>query len=328
MGRKTPSKSTDTESTKTSPTWNTSPNSLPEYFSELTEWLRSQDTDYATLVQYGYVINGKHVCCISHNHIDRVVMGTIVKGTFKDPCIITRGDVVAFPADVATPSSKLKDDGSPDPQYSRYVINPEKIEETDMALATEIRKTIAATDYGNKFMEECNDSGREMLQRLKDKVANMPTNITNYGAGISAKIDLRLKQGIDTPTVAAFTLLIEDVTSQRDLLPDSLKPAYSDTILATRLQDAARGLGPHLYSEINAELRSKGGRGDLAKTKEAIIEVLRAQRLWPPTRATERMPCHSTARDGPNLWMQRWPIMTATSPGSGCPPTHCPPGAN
>jgi hypothetical protein len=256
MGRKHTDidKSTDLDSNK--PTWNTSPNSLPGYFNSLTEWLQTQDADYTSLVQYGYVINGRYVCCVSQNHIDRVVMGNIDRGNFKKPCTIGRSDFHPFPASTDTPYSKMKADGSPDLQYARYVVNPEKIEQCDMALATEIRNTITAAEYGRNLMASCSDSGRQMLVHLKQKVDNMPTNITNYGASITAKIDNRLRQGILAPTVSAFMQLVEDVTTQCDLLPADLKGAYSNAIIATKLQDSARGLGPIIYSEINSELRN------------------------------------------------------------------------
>jgi hypothetical protein len=92
MGRKPPYKSSENDSSTSTPTWNTSPNSLLEYYYELTEWPQSRDTDFSTLVHYGYVVDGRYVCCTSQNHIDRVVMGNITKGSFRSPCIIARND--------------------------------------------------------------------------------------------------------------------------------------------------------------------------------------------------------------------------------------------
>jgi hypothetical protein len=55
------------------------------------EWLPGQDPRYVTLVEQGTVIDRSVGCCYSDNHIDSIVKGTLVAGSFEEPLEISQG---------------------------------------------------------------------------------------------------------------------------------------------------------------------------------------------------------------------------------------------
>ena len=91
--RQTPTTDSPSVNIDTIPSWDTSPNTLPEYAIDLCEWLPKQDQQYSTLVQYGYVLDRHgHVLCVSDNHIARVRAGLLTMGSFQTPTIVAATD--------------------------------------------------------------------------------------------------------------------------------------------------------------------------------------------------------------------------------------------
>ena len=89
------SHSDNTDSLET-PSWDTSPLTLPAYALALLRWLPSQDMRYQTLIESYTVLDKTKVLCMSQNHIDRILNGVLSKGTFKEPTVVTEADFVAF----------------------------------------------------------------------------------------------------------------------------------------------------------------------------------------------------------------------------------------
>jgi hypothetical protein len=71
--------------------WDTSPNKLPAHMQWLLEWLPDQDPRYVTLVEQGTVIDRSVSCCYSDNHVNSIVKGTLVAGSFEEPLEISEG---------------------------------------------------------------------------------------------------------------------------------------------------------------------------------------------------------------------------------------------
>ena len=57
------------------PTWDTSPNTFPQYYQELLVWLTKQESRYNLLVQHFVVLDRGYTCCVSDNHSQRLDRG-------------------------------------------------------------------------------------------------------------------------------------------------------------------------------------------------------------------------------------------------------------
>ena len=99
-----PISSQDVDNTTTRPSWNTSPNTFPQFYTKLLKWLPKQETKYTTLVQYYYVLNRGQVCCVSVNHAARASAKLLVKGSFKNPQHVTPSEVAPAPPLASHPS--------------------------------------------------------------------------------------------------------------------------------------------------------------------------------------------------------------------------------
>ena len=50
---------TDNDKATNEPSWNTSPNSFPEYYLKLLEWLPEQNAEYQDLVEHYFISAGR-----------------------------------------------------------------------------------------------------------------------------------------------------------------------------------------------------------------------------------------------------------------------------
>ena len=66
-----------TPDTIDTPSWDTSPNTFPQYYMDLLRWLPYQGAKYATIVAYYYVLHRGQVCCVSTNHAARALYSWI-----------------------------------------------------------------------------------------------------------------------------------------------------------------------------------------------------------------------------------------------------------
>ena len=90
--------------TLVNPTWDTSPNSFPAFYQELLKWLTKQETKYAYLCAYYYVLDKSRLACVSDNHAARLKAGLIVKGSFAKPTYVDPTTLVTLPI-AATPAA-------------------------------------------------------------------------------------------------------------------------------------------------------------------------------------------------------------------------------
>ena len=163
MARSTaPAPSPDADNTvRPRPSWDTSPNTFPQYYMDLLRWLPYQGAKYATIVAYYYVLHRGQVCCVSTNHAARAAAKTIVKGTFAAPVHVLSTTIVLVPPmsppPIAPPPPTPPSAGSsaapaaeppPTPattvtsSQSRYVENYEVVEECVSEFYTLIAETV------------------------------------------------------------------------------------------------------------------------------------------------------------------------------------------
>ena len=184
----------------TKPSWNTSPNTFPQFYTKLLKWLPKQETKYTTLVQYYYVLNGGQVCCISADHAARASAKLLVKGSFKNPQFLkSPHDVVSAPpltshpsqqppppaspdaaasglgsAPPPTPIQTVMSSGDPSSNKNRYVEMCEVVEDCAASLYTLIAECVEDDDTMDEILENQLGSIRngESVAMFNSKVLN------------------------------------------------------------------------------------------------------------------------------------------------------------
>ena len=154
------------------PSWDTSPITLPAYVLSLRRWLPLQDARYKTLVT-SYTVNEKHkVLAMSDNHIDRILNGVLPTGTFEDPTIVAVADVVTHASTNPGPGATS----------ARHVVSPERITEMDYEMFQTIAGTIHDRSTVKKFRTTYHESGCLLLEGLTAKVSHPSTIDHDHGA--------------------------------------------------------------------------------------------------------------------------------------------------
>ena len=74
------------------PSWDTSPNTFPQYYQRLLKWVSKQDSRFLLLVQYYIALDRGVICCMSENHAARVRNRLVTKGSFKQPTRVLTSD--------------------------------------------------------------------------------------------------------------------------------------------------------------------------------------------------------------------------------------------
>ena len=278
--------------TLVNPTWDTSPNSFPAFYQELLKWLTKQETKYAYLCAYYYVLDKSRLACVSDNHAARLKAGLIVKGSFAkptyvDPTTLVNLPIAATPAAPATPTASSSAEGSssegsatiPSPALpaspatfdrERHYANAEMVTSVDMDLFNLINELVLDDDTREEYAEAYQRSGTRLLIYFANK---RDTNSSSaYADSIVAKMAAAEEIGLASVSVAEFNLYKSKLSSIRKLLP--VEVPCSDITFAHKLVTAVINLGPLVRSEVNNAMRVDKSRGDLAKTKETLISVL------------------------------------------------------
>ena len=163
------------------PSWDTSPNTFPQYYQELLAWLPKQESRFTLLAKQYVALDRGLTCCTSENHARRVETGLLVKGSFKDPVLVKPSDAVMVPpssAPTATPPSPSVAGASapaaaPTPATlssthvisANYVVRPMVIERVDSDLWLLITSTIPDDDTVDDLLGHT-DVGQESGIRL------------------------------------------------------------------------------------------------------------------------------------------------------------------
>ena len=274
------------------PSWDTSPNTFPQYYQELLAWLPKQESRFTLLAQQYVALDRGLKCCVSENHARRVDTGLLVKGSFKNPVLVKPNDVVMVPPLVAPtampPSPSVA--GAPAPaaaptpttpstanvMAANQIVRPMVIERVDSDLWLLITSTIPDDDTVDDLLARADigqESGIRLLIHFKAKATSIATELsTSYADTITQQMAELEAIGLSSCKVSEFNIYKTKLNNLRKLLPNDVP--CSDVAFAHKLVVAVRNLGPLVASELNNAMRIDQSKGDLAKTRDTIVAVL------------------------------------------------------
>ena len=296
MPIKTPSSARREEDSDTSSTVNSTPqpshvgnpNDLPQFVQNLCEWLDARDSRYVTLVEYGYVTYRGKSCFASDNHIDRYCNGLISKGSFQKPTKVLSTDFTALPISATistaarTPSSSSPS-GTPDPAATstasltpppqNHVVNEENRAEVDREMGQAILSCMSTKSLRDSWKADHGTSGVALLIGIVTAKDTISSDASSRITTISNRMAARERAGIANASCGAFHEFVTDLDAFRPLL-EGTELNVPDANFSVRLLSAAKRLGPFLAQSFAQEVRITKARGNLKKTKDAIITIL------------------------------------------------------
>ena len=242
--------------------WDTSPITKPEFATALRRWLPTQGLRFKTLVQYYYATDKDKVFTMSDNQTDLLLNGMIATGSFKDPVLIHAADVTlhanAHPGAGAT--------------HANYQTRPDRVIALDNELWALIATCINDVDTADELAEQFQHSGcTALIQFTKDVRETAKNDDGSYGEAVLEKIAEIEAGGIAECKVTAFNAFKSALNAQRQLLPDGI--AMSDVTFARKLLTAALKVSPFVRQTLDNYVQLTDARGDLDKTKMAVIHV-------------------------------------------------------
>ena len=258
--------------------WDSTPSRLPGWLIKKRKLLRSANSKFTTLVQYYYVITPKTICCMSLNHIDRILDKSFPKGSFEDPAYVKRDDLVDLGPIVrglpTTPAAEGKSVKADKPSTARYVEQPESVEELDLELMEDILMDISDVDTADTWRAVADESGCKLLIELQKRCVEIfADSSANFGLDIEQEFNDHIAAGIPTPTTVDYLEFKSTANALRRPL-EQTDYVVSDPQFASKLAQAARNLGAFVSARIDTEIRITSARGNLAKTHDAITLVL------------------------------------------------------
>ena len=273
------------------PSWDTSPNTFPQYYQRLLKWVSKQDSRFLLLVQYYIALDRGVICCMSDNHVARIRNRLVTKGSFKNPTRVLASDAVMVPPSGPPPTpppasttsgapSSAPDTSAPtalptaSPTSSDHAARPMVVERVDTDLWLLLQSTIDDEDTVAELLSAIgSESGVGLLIHFKNKNDNIANSLgTSYADHILKQMADLEEVGLSSPRVAEFNAFKTNLNNLRMLLPDEVP--CSDPTFAHKLVVAVRKLGPFVESELNNALRIDKSRGNLTKTKDTIVAVL------------------------------------------------------
>ena len=254
------------------PSWDTSPNTFPQYYTKLLKWLPRQESKYTTLAQYYYVLSRGQVCCVSVNHAARAASKMLVKGSFKNPQHVRPTDMLAAPPlsspPVAPPTPGSPGSGTaagptagppPTPLHSgtspsepasnnrsRYVENFEIVDQCASELYTLIADTVEDEYTMDELLSAIGERNGILLLIHWSKKFDSDDASSIYATSILDNMKKIEEVGLTSTSVSEFNTFKRLLNAERLLLP-STDPC-SDTAFATKLVTAVRNLGPLVRS--------------------------------------------------------------------------------
>ena len=283
------------------PQWNMSPNTFPPYLVQLRRWLPSVDARYSDLVERRVVVDRGKVCCHDATHLQFIRNGTVTKGTFANPYLVTtyapapnRGPIspatsastapatapattpssAPAPSAAATAPSATTSSSSATSSSDRHVENPDSINVLDSRMYDHICSTFDDEDYKLNLEKNHGRSGVMVLVEFTFAYVKMQSDTTSltYGSSLLTDFEEKYKEGIPSVRVEDFTTFQNSLSAIRRVLPDDCP--MPDPLFAQRLVTAARELGTDVATRLDNLLDNRRARGDLQKSKSCIIEVL------------------------------------------------------
>jgi hypothetical protein len=169
------------------PTWDTSPNSFPVFYQALLKWLQRQETKYAYICAYYYVLDKSRIACSSVNHAARLKSGLLVKGSFAKPTYVDPDDFVVLPSSASAPAPETPEASSSDAEtaeaatpalpspsiptsakYERHYANHELVGSVDMDLFNLITDLVLDEDTVEEYADAYHRSGVLLLIHFAD----------------------------------------------------------------------------------------------------------------------------------------------------------------
>ena len=299
-GRKRASAATDDSHTleeskaKTKPHNDHSPNSLPEYALALRKWLPDQDARYVLFVEQHIVLDRRIACCRGHRHMVAIRRSSFTKGTFEEPYLppgfgktlsefisendedddTSDGDESVAHSAAEAPDTADVETPTTNTAKKTHESHPLNCEELDTELFNTIVSTWEDDDEIENAERELGRSGVRLLWDITKQLAKVASDsgALSYGSKQLAKMDTIEKAGIAAATVRDFNVFKLSLVNLRKTLPTECP--LPDALFAHKLATAARNLGPGIAVRLDQALDTKGARGNLKLTKEAIVSVL------------------------------------------------------
>ncbi|MDC0525649.1 hypothetical protein OAO87_01525 [bacterium] len=257
------------------PEWDTATHTLPTFHHDLLRYLPKKDRRFKSLVRNSTMISGRYTVYLSLNHIDRVATGSVTDGTFIAPCAIKASDRVACKAVAAgstTPAADGANVKNGQPVEKGDIVNPDLIQEVWDLMHSTILESVDDEDTCDEW-EVDHPTATELLIFLENERKSVLSSSNNYGSDILTKFDAVIRKGLGSVDVVGFNLLKSESNALRKKIKGT-SCVVPDELYAAKLATAVRLTGDFIAAKLDAELSRTSGRGDLKKTKAAIIQVL------------------------------------------------------
>ena len=215
--------------TDSKPLWDSSPNKIPAYCEALEDWLPEQDSHYADLFEYGWVLDRQKICCVNDNHIKALQDDNLTPGTIFEPV----QDGVEWSLIVDGAPLEVRDaEGNDVFPRGRYADQPEVVAACQRRLLNTILSTITDRCTRDDLRKKCKGVGTTALTWFATKRKGVLSDSTTYGSRTLATIRKIEKAGIGAPRVAAFNTFRSSLTDQIKTLPDDLQRGYPPVVIA------------------------------------------------------------------------------------------------
>ena len=152
-----------------SPSWDSSPNTLPSFIADLKPWFPRDHTHNRSMIAYGLFLNSRGQMVVSSdNHMDRHYNGLLTKGTFEKPCIITATDFVAIPTGSGSTNVLLSNNDAADAAARKtYFVSPTAIQQEEARAFEDIAACIDDAETVEDLRATCLENGLLLIQELR-----------------------------------------------------------------------------------------------------------------------------------------------------------------
>ena len=240
------------------------------FHRELIEWLPDQDVRFTSLVEYGFTIDRVISCCMNKSHIDSIKQGTMTKGTFENPIIMTSSYSDTAAAAAVTAAGARGD-------VSKFSENPAVIDQLQTEMFRTIVRCIEDEGRRKQLEKSCKRNGSLLLKHLKDERDKVAA-AGQGGYGDKVLLDIRRleKGGLSAPRTSAFNQYRTSLEQLVDILPADLKAGHPEAVVARKLVRAVRGLGGFIANKFDNRMDVTSAHGKIKETCEAATYVLDA----------------------------------------------------
>jgi hypothetical protein len=148
---------------------------------KLKRYIYRGDANYVTLIETGYVMDKRTVCGCTDNHLDRIELDIIPRGTFAEP--FNPDTFVALPSSATAPTRDA---------HSRHQVAPELVYRVEVDLRNDIidRVTTQVTKQAlERAVATSKRPGADLLRELERRRARALSDADAYSATIEDRFD-------------------------------------------------------------------------------------------------------------------------------------------